>query len=111
MSFVTNIAKKPDSWFLPYMASKWAIDEIKNPTTGGMGYLTSLSANDTGGASLPGVVSAPATTPASIDTTAQDAATAEAARLKKKKGMLSTILTGSEGDQSAPSLLSQKLGE
>ena len=60
---------------------------------------------------MPEPIMAPPPPPStSDDRAAQEAAAREAERIRKRKGMASTIKTGPEGLTEAPTVLKEKLG-
>jgi hypothetical protein len=59
---------------------------------------------------MPEPIMAPPPPSTSDDRAAQEAAAREAERIRKRKGMASTIKTGPEGLTEAPTVLKEKLG-
>ena len=59
---------------------------------------------------IPEPIMAPPPPSTSDDRAAQEAAAREAERIRKRKGMASTIKTGPEGLTEAPTVLKEKLG-
>jgi len=53
----------------------------------------------------------PPAPPAADDTAAKEAAAREAERIRKRKGMASTIKTSEQGITTAPTVLKEKLGD
>ena len=49
--------------------------------------------------------------PAAEDTAAKEAAAREAEKIRKRKGMASTIATSGQGITTAPTVLKEKLGD